>query len=1176
MLLLPAILSSSWVRGRAEAGISKAAGRHVSLGVLSVGWSESGAEDLVVRYGPGASDPVLLRVGSVRAPAGITTAFASRYEIVKVSILRPEVRLDRAAMKWAPPPPGAAPASAPSAGGEAGEGSVPPFHVAVEIREGTLVEVGLDGRERTLGTFNADLDASSDGPATAVFQLDLGAAGRFRLEAAGSPFVGGRPAGPDAMEGTVALLLDSLDLAVLLPAVRELGGGGLDRLDGTLSLKASARIAGGAVLDGKVEGALAGLAVAGPALGAGRTFAEPSADFAAGFLRTSEGQVEVKDLSLRAPALEVRGGVSLAPAGGPVDGTLFVEAELKGLLDRAKALGVAIPGDAVGDLRLEARAAGDGDAQRWSGSLHVSGMQISPGDGRLPVDEPSVNVEFDALRKGSTLRIDVGRVQSGSLLLEAKGTVSKEEASDLAVTGKAQLARLAAIARGFGAPLPGDVAGVAYIEARLLRAAPGTAGARDEARGTVTITGLVVTPPGKGAKPLSEDRFEIAFDAVPGEKSVDLRSLKVKGAGLDLAAAGRFDLDGGSGALTTLSSSLDLARASILAEAFGAAPPATAAGTASWTGPVAWRETFAAVDAGPGELLLRDLVLTLPAKEGSPARNLTEPEIRIAMETSLARSDAGISVDLRKCSLSGDGISMAASGTVAADGTLDLATTGSLALAPTTRRLLSLGLLEKDPAPRGSLAFDIAVAGKPDAAAATFRRFELVDADADLAVTGTASADGPVDLAVAAGGGLGPLLDLAAGAGFGERVEGATGTAVLRLRATAPDGKGPVAFDGEVSVASLSWPAQGGKRPWTQEKIAVAAKGTLDRAAETVRSTLLVTADGGTATLEGSADLAAGKRAVDGSATLDFDASGLTRAHPGLLPLSPMEVGRVKGTVKVKGPLPEPFSLAGLAGTALLSLDSVSTEAFVLENGSVDAILQGGVLRARSIAGTVNGGTVKGQALLVLAGEGPDHFVEVHAEGVQVDRAMGWLLKQVVPIFAVAESGAVSGKLRLDLRLDGKGADWEAVKPDLHGKGSLEIAEGGVSGSGMVVDLLELLGGAKSLEFRTITTEFSVHDGRVWNDRLAVGGKEHDMVLKGSTTFDGKLDYAVGAKFLKMKEKRRERLKPLMDGNGDLPFKLAGSLSRPKVRPPDLEKVLGNLAEDVLKKKLKELLGGDD
>ncbi|MCK6481060.1 MAG: AsmA family protein, partial [Planctomycetes bacterium] len=448
--------------------------------------------------------------------------------------------------------------------------------------------------------------------------------------------------------------------------------------------------------------------------------------------------------------------------------------------------------------------------------------------------------------------------------------------------------------------------------------------------------------------------------------------------------------------------------------------------------------------------------------------------------------------------------------------------------------------------------------------------------EADLRVTGTGSAGGAVDLRAEGGGGLAAILDLAARAGLGEPAPDAQGRAALRLRASAADGKAPLQVASEISLAGLSWPAPGGGAPWRQEKVTAALDGSFDRSEETALFEARIASDGGAVAARGSAVLASGRRSLDAAADLDIDLGSLTRARPDLLPLDPMEIGRAKGKVALKGALPEPLSLRGLAGTAFLALDSVRTEAFELRDASVDAILQGGVLRARSVDGTVNGGKVAASGILSLDAEPGDHVLDLRAEGVQVDRAMAWLLKQVVPLFAVAETGTVAGRLKLDLHLEGRGADWKAVEPTLKGRGTLEMSEGGISGSGILVDLLEMLGGAKSMEFRTVATEFTVADRKVRNERLSIGGKEHDMVLRGTTSFDGKLDYDVGAKFLRMKEKRKQRLQALFDEEGNLPFGLGGTLSKPKVKPPDLKKILGKVAEDEILKKLKELLGGDD
>jgi hypothetical protein len=254
----------------------------------------------------------------------------------------------------------------------------------------------------------------------------------------------------------------------------------------------------------------------------------------------------------------------------------------------------------------------------------------------------------------------------------------------------------------------------------------------------------------------------------------------------------------------------------------------------------------------------------------------------------------------------------------------------------------------------------------------------------------------------------------------------------------------------------------------------------------------------------------------------------------------------------------------------------VRTEPLTLADAAVDAGLKDGVVDLRSITGTVTGGSVTAKGRVGIAGDAPRHTLEARAAGVRIDPAMAFLLRRVVPLFAVGEAGGVSGVLEASLALEAEGAGWEAAKPTLRGKGTLKVAEGTIGGSGILGEIGELLGGGKSFGFSTVETAFEVRDRAVWNDRLLVDGTEQALVLRGSTGFDGRLDYRIGAKALRIGKKRLERLRPLLDADGNLPFTLGGTLSKPRVKPPDLRKVAGDLVEDALKKRLKELLGGDD
>ena len=704
------------------------------------------------------------------------------------------------------------------------------------------------------------------------------------------------------------------------------------------------------------------------------------------------------------------------------------------------------------------------------------------------------------------------------------------------------------------------------------------ASGKDEAKGTLVVTDLAVTPPGAGAKTVREPRLEAVFEAIPGEDRLELKSFRLQGAGADLSFAGSVVKGGESGTLDPMEVNLDLEKAAALADAFGAALPVKAAGAAAWKGVVSWIETGNEV-AADGGLELRGLAVTLPAEGALPERTLREDTVVVSLNATAtaAPGGAGYSIALRRGALKAKGLDATAAGSAGADGTVELAAAGTLSIPEALRRAVELKALEKDPATRGTLEFDLAVRGKPGDAALTVNRLEAKDAEFGLRASGRLATKGAGDLSLEAGGELGTLLDLAARAGFLEPVKGAAGKAAVRLTAKASGAVDPLLVSLDGGLEGLRYPDPAGGAPWTQKALGAKGDFTVDRRALAVGGTAVLTADDGTVTVKGTADLAEGKRAFEAAADLDVDAGGVFRARPDLRPLEVWTVGKVKGTLTVKGPLADPFDFRALTGTAKVVLDSVKTEPFELRDAALDAVLQGGTVAARSIAATVNGGKVTGAASLGLQGAEGKHFVDVAVEGARIDPAMAFILKQVVPVFAVAEAGGVTGALRLSLRLDAEGADWAAAQKTLRGKGALTVFDGSVSGSGILGEVLEFLGGGgKGLGFSAITTEFVVHDERVWNERLTVDGKEHAMVLSGSTAFDGRIDYSVGAKSLKMGKKRLEKLKPLMDEDGNLPFRLSGTLSRPKVKGPDLKKLLGNVAEDLLKKKLKDLLGGDE
>jgi hypothetical protein len=1161
VLLLPVILSSGWARGVAEEKASAASGRRVAIGGLAVGWSDASLRDLEVRWGPGEGDPVLARVGEVRVPAGLSLGFAGRYDLGTVEILRPEIRVDlRELAKPAPAPKGDAKGEAGAAkggkgkaGGTAGEAAPKPFSVKVSVRDGTLVVVGLDGKETRLGGFSADLAASSDGVCEASFTLDAGAGGKAVLRAKPLRFKGERPSQWSVLDAGLELVVESLDLAPFREPAAVLGGAGLDELRGRLSASITGRVPEDThSMEGRITVDLTGFVAAGPAVNGGGRIAEPEFHFEGVHSHSRDGAFEIRDAVLRMAGVEAKGNVARSPSGGIV-GALTVRTVLAFLGERMKLLRLPFEGGLQGEAVVDVRATSDAAGRRFTGSAVIMEAAVAFGHGRSPVREQEVRAELDATCVGTLWTVAAATVKCRTADLSCSGTMRGDlSEADLKAGGTLDVGAVLRIAKSFGAAIPGEFEGRGALDVRLLR----KGGEGDRAEGSLVVTDLSVKPEGAGAREIREPRLEARFDAVPGKDSLEVRSLTIRGAGADVRVAGTAAMDGATGSLTSCEADLDLEKAAALAGSFGAALPVRVTGAASWKGPVSWKGKGAEV-AAKGALAARDLVLVLPAAEGAPERTLREREVRASVDATARRAagGAGYDVVLGPSTVAAEGIDAAISGSLAADGALDLAAKGTLTLAGALGRAAALGVLPKDPAAPGTVVFDVAAKGKPGDLRIDVRALDAKDAEFTLRASGTVAAKGSGDFSLDAGGDVAALVGLAARAGLMEPVAGAAGKATVRGTVKAAGPKDPMQFDFEAGIEGLRWPDAAGGPPWTQKSITATVRAAHHREEKVVKGASVLKSDDGTLQVTGDVAFVQGRRVLDLAADVDLDLGGFCRSRPDLLPLPGMSVGKARGRATLGGVLETPFDLARLKGTAKLVLDSVKTEPVELKDAKLDALLSGGTVTIQALTATVNGGTVSGKGALGFTGEAPKHFLEAKATGIRIDPAMEVLLQNVVPLFAVGSKGSVSGQVRLELRLDATGKDWLTSKRSLVGKGDLAVADGSVSGSGLLGDLLEFVGGGDGIRFDSISTAFEVRERRIRNDRLLVDGKEQSLVFRGSTAFNGDLDYEVGIKAERLGEKTAKRLAPFLDKDGNLVLEVRGDVKKPKVRGPDLKKL---------------------
>jgi hypothetical protein len=1159
VVLLPWILSMDFVRTRIERSVSESSGQEFRMGSLQVRWGATRVGDIV--FGA-EGDRYSAKIASVEASPEIGSALRGDYRIPRVLITRPEILIDLSA----PEKVRADKVKTDAKKKQDGDSSeAPPFQATVEVVDGSIVIIAADGSKHEGGKFSFVATAGRDTQATFKGTFLPPGGGSVALDATSTPFADGRAISPKDLVADSTVRLVAVNIEALGPLLRAFLP--LRETAGLVEGTAALRLAPDQGVSATTDLSITGLRLTGPLLGEGRTIDEPAITLKGTFLRGTDGSIEARDSTFKARGIEATGTIRMDTTGASA-GSATLVASLGPMAERARAFGLPVGGAILGDVRADIRALGDGETQRWSGTCTVLDLQVSPGPGRAPVLEPKSTMQFDIIQKGRHFTFDGTRIDSSFLRVELGGHANaiKNGDADLSAKGVARLGPVMAIARALGTAPPGDVTGDAEFDTALrLTGGTGTL------TGSLVVHNLEMTSTVEGATPVREPNVKASFDIAVSDAGTEIRSISCTAGFANLSGSGMLSADTQDGTFRW-DGAVNMAPALTMARGFGVKVPAELAGAVRGKGTAIWTARGKTVDM-KATIEADDLVATLPTEEGATAREFREP--RLTLDVDLGRDAAG-TLNLRTSTLKASGMEADVTGTVTSEGVLALASKGNVTLA-TAMRLASVQKTADTPtaaAPMGALTWDLSASGAAKTPSVIVRSFRLTGTDVDLDASGTWAHEGGVSLKGSLAGKIPEmqrLIDELMSAEPGPSIQG---TAALRFEASAADANSPVNLTATVELKDLSAADKSGGPPWTQKAVSLDARMLLDRAKSSGTGTVALRLDDGTATLEGGVTSVDGKRAVDIKGAVDLDLAGIVKARPGLAPEGVVP-GRLAGTLALRGPVATPLRIQDLGGEAKFTLDAVDSEYFRATAIVLDLLLQQGTVATRTMTAAVNGGTVSGRAAIALDGVTRKHLVEVDASGVAMDNDLAGLLSSVVPFFIVKDGGRVTGRADVRVRLEGEGADWKAVKRDLVGEGTLKVVDGTVSSSGIIGAVVQVLGGASELAFQTLETAFSVRDRRVWNDRLSVDGKEHNMILKGSTHFNGTLDYAISAKVLGMGPKKRAKFAAILDADGNLPFRLGGTLDRPEVKPPDLKNVLGG-AFDELKRGLGGLLGGDD
>ena len=191
---------------------------------------------------------------------------------------------------------------------------------------------------------------------------------------------------------------------------------------------------------------------------------------------------------------------------------------------------------------------------------------------------------------------------------------------------------------------------------------------------------------------------------------------------------------------------------------------------------------------------------------------------------------------------------------------------------------------------------------------------------------------------------------------------------------------------------------------------------------------------------------------------------------------------------------------------------------------------------------------------------------------------------------AVFDVDNITGMINGSFQLGGRGADMNAIRRDLDGNMSIELADGAWEGTDVWYELRRarsLIKGEPEPEApATPRTRFSsmkasgvVTNGVMQNDDFFAELPFMQVTGRGSVNFpEATVDYSVTGRFLQKPEFATDITPEELEDFTEavIPFRITGPLADPTIAP-DLEAMLRDAAEEEAKRLIiDKLLGGDD
>ena len=255
-----------------------------------------------------------------------------------------------------------------------------------------------------------------------------------------------------------------------------------------------------------------------------------------------------------------------------------------------------------------------------------------------------------------------------------------------------------------------------------------------------------------------------------------------------------------------------------------------------------------------------------------------------------------------------------------------------------------------------------------------------------------------------------------------------------------------------------------------------------------------------------------------------------------------------------------------------LTLDRLKMDMFDLENVGVDAVLEGGIARTKKASANLNGGTAQLDATIDLRPEVPEWKGNANLERVQITKEMQPAIARAIPIFAGIvrhRERAASGPSSTSpaAARTGRRRSRPSRAPALLGLAGTRLSQSEILAA--VGSSSAFRATSRSRTSRRASRSRTARCARTgWCSarRRSTSGWPARRASRAASTTTSASSRRAGV------TAQWKKLKPVLDRDGFLPFRLQGDVTHPSPKLPKMEDLLGGAVDDLLKGGLEDLL----